>query len=267
MAQSLCGIGHQIKEAIILLLGLSFFVLPGLAQSNTSNTDLILQEEARYQYKNIPDIEVALTNGKKVFLSELGSDKPLLITLFFKDCTGACSPFLHSLKTEIDMLGGLGEDYHVLSLSFDPKDTLEELASYAEQFGIRPDNPWWHVGKASIKDTERISSAIGFWYKLDPKSLQFDHPTMIAAVRGDKIIRVLLGAVVSRPRFQEMIGELKGRFVPFYTSPGDKTIFRCLQVNELTQEVSLNWGLLMLLFPGVAAIGIAVLLFRNQQKV
>lgn len=224
------------------------------------NASLILQEESRPLYRQVPDAEISLPQDQKLWLSEMWDEKPLLITLFYKNCVGACSPFLRSLKEAVDEAGGLGTDYRIVSLSFDPSDTVEQINEFSHTLGIT-ENDQWFFGTAAPDDIHRIAEAVGFWYKLESKTGQYDHPTLVAAVRAGKIIRVLLGSTVSEPRFKEMVGELKGRFIPFYTRPGEKTIFRCLQVNEATQQVSLNWGLLILILPGASAIGIAVFMF------
>lgn len=248
-------------DGIRLLITGALLVVPSVAPGSV---DSVLQQESRNLYTKVPDAAISLPAGGRVRLSELWRDKPLLITLFYSNCTGACNPFLRSLKSAIDATGGPRGDYRVVSLSFDPSDTVEKVAALATSLGIA-ENDEWLFGTASSQDVNRVAAAVGFWYKRQPQAGQYDHPTLVAAVRDGKIVRVLLGSTVSRRRFQEMLMDIKGDFVPFYASPGEKTIFRCLQVDEATGQVRLNWGLLLLLLPAFAALAVAALLFRIRK--
>lgn len=222
-----------------------------------------LQEmESRPLYQGVPDIEVTLPQGQKIKLSDLWGQKPLLITLFYRNCTGSCSPFLHSLDSTVTKVGGLGSDYQIISLSFDPEDTAEDLGKFAGTLGL-DQNPNWLFGTADPAAIRALADAIGFWYKLEPQSGQYDHPTLLAAVRDGKIRRVLLGNVILQDRFQELVREVRGEFIPFYSRPGQKTVFRCVEWNPSSKSLWPHWGLLFLVFPGVAALGMAVLIFQK----
>lgn len=261
----------KVKAAFYILIFTIFFsggVFALDGNQPVSQADLVLQEEARHLYRVVPDVPVqtlALNNSIREFqLSELWRDQPLLITLFYKECTGSCSPFLRSLDDAVKKTGGLGSDYKILSLSFDPRDTAKSVSQFSKSLGIE-DNGKWIMGVSTPEAIQQLTKNIGFWYKIDGSTKQYEHPTMIAAVRAGKIIRVLMGANVSKQRFKEMVWELQGKFVPFYTRPGEKTIFRCLQLNERTQEVNLNWGLLILILPGTLALLTAYLLFKGTR--
>lgn len=232
------------------------------SQSEEQRVNEVTKLESEHLYGIVPDIDVQSNIGT-LKLSSLWSEKPLLLTLFYKDCTGACSPFLRSLHSAIDKTGGLGTDYNVASLSFDPNDSAESVQRFSKSLGI-PQTGKWVFGISDQVQLDRLVKSIGFWYKLDSQTKQYDHPTMVVAIERGKIIRVLVGAIVSKARFKELTWELKGKFVPFYTIPGKNTIFRCLAINEVTKEVQLNWGLLVLLFPGVASLSMAAFLFRKK---
>ncbi len=240
-------------------------LLPALPEVAYGQSNEVVREEARNLYHLVPDVPVSLVGGHEAHLSDLWRDKPLLITLFYRRCTGTCSPFLRSLQAAIEKSGGLGKDYRVISLSFDPQDTVEDVQAMAEALDIH-DRQNWLFGIGAPEDIERVADAIGFWYKKDAVTDQFDHPSLIAAVRGGRIIRVLLGTTVNPSRLKEALFELKGVFVPVYALPGEDVLFRCLEFAGVSQQVRFSWGMLLLFLPGGMALLAAVAVFGSTRR-
>ncbi|MFC2090891.1 SCO family protein, partial [Bacteroidota bacterium] len=62
-------------------------------------------------------------DGDTVFLKEL-YDKPTIINLVYYRCPGICSPLMDGLAEVIDKSDlVLGEDYQVITISFDPRES------------------------------------------------------------------------------------------------------------------------------------------------
>lgn len=232
-------------------------VLCGVAWPRSAWADpSIVQQEERHLYHEVPDVTFKVAGGQQLRLSDLWDEQPVLITLFYQRCVGTCSPFLRSLGGAIDDIGGLGETYKAVSLSFDPADTVERVDGLARSLKIGKPGEWY-VGVAAPEDVQRLTQAIGFWYKAIPESDQFDHPALVAAVYRGKIMRVLLGNTVSRPRFRELVLEMQGKFVPMYETPNADTRFRCVDVNPDTGELTVGWGMLILGLPAMLSLVIA----------
>jgi len=244
--------------ALAFCLGMT---APLRAQSPTKQSQKILEST---RIKTVPDIEVILTNGQHERVSQLWKDRPLMVTFFFTRCTGSCNPFLTSLKQAVDANGGLGKDYDVLTLSIDPQDTLEDIRARMKDLGIDSDKGWY-FGIASPEDISAITDRIDFWYRYDPTRKQFDHPSKIAAIKDGKILRVLMGTTIPPLRFNEIVLDVSGKFIPFYTQPGKNDFLSCFQVDPNTHEVRLHWGMLILVLPGGVAIALALLIFLRAK--
>lgn len=229
------------------------------------DSESIVQIESKALLRQVPDIEFVDVNGKTQRFSELWGDKPLLVTLFYQRCTGSCSPFLRSLRSAILKIGGLGDEYRVVSLSFDPEDSVERVAELAQVLEVG-DPEGWYVGVAQPEEVAAVAEAIGFWFQRIGNTEQFDHPSLIAAVRDGRVNRVLLGNVVSHPRFRELVLELKGVHVPFYLDPDADTLFRCLDVDMESGELKPGWGLLVMILPGMLAFMGAWFVFRRRKE-
>ncbi len=221
----------------------------------------IFRDESRLADRVLPDAELRLGDGRVTRLSTLWRDRPLLLTFFYRHCAGTCIPSLLLIRDAAARAGGLGRDYRVLALSFAETDTAADMQAQAAALDLQGD-PNWVFAVGSAQDTQRIADALGFWYRRDLASGQYDHPTLLAAVEEGRVVRALLGYPISRERFGELIWELRGRFVPYYRLPGQSWL-RCFEFNGRTGAMRPDWGMLLLLAPGMIAIVVAILVFAR----
>jgi cytochrome oxidase Cu insertion factor (SCO1/SenC/PrrC family) len=208
--------------------------------------------EDRYIYKQVPDFPIHTIQTSAVKLSTIWQSKPLLFTMVFTHCTGVCSPFLRSLKSAVSEAGGLGKEYRVLVLSFDPKDTVADMDMMADSLGVKSD-PGWIFGTAAPSDIVRLAAATGFWFQWDQPTRQYDHPAVVVTIERGEVVRMLVGATVPRASLSEVVQELRGKFVASYALPG-KVAFRCFEYDPSSGRYSLDWGVLLMLLPSVLAM-------------
>jgi protein SCO1/2 len=208
--------------------------------------------EDRYVYRQVPDIQIKTTSGPETSLSAFWQQKPVLLTMIFTRCAGVCSPFLHSLKSAAADAGGLGKDYRVLVLSFDPKDTVADMHVMADSIGVRSD-PDWIFGVASPSDIQQLAAASGFWFRWDASIQQYDHPSLVVAVDRGRVVRMLAGATVPSASLREVVQEMRGKFVASYAIAG-KVAFRCFEYDPQSGRYSLDWGVLLMLLPAAGGI-------------
>lgn len=217
------------------------------------------REEERLAERMLPDTELRLSDGRLTRLSALWRDRPLLLTLFYQHCTGTCWPSLLLIRDAAARTGGLGRDYRVLALSFAGSDTAKDMQAQAAAFGLGND-PNWLFAVGAPQDIQRVASTLGFWFRLDPVTGQYDHPTLVVGVVQGRVVRALLGYPISRERFAELLWELRGRFVPYYQLPGQSRL-RCFEFDGRTGTMRPDWGMLLLLAPGIVAIVAACAVF------
>jgi len=208
--------------------------------------------EDRFVYKQVPDIEIETTSGSQTSLAAFWQQKPVLLTMIFTRCAGVCSPFLHSLRSATSDAGGLGNDYRVLVLSFDPKDTISDMQIMADSIGVKSD-PGWTFGITSPADIRRLAAASGFWFQWDSSIQQYDHPSLVVAIDRGRVIRMLAGATVPATSLREVVQELRGKFVASYAMAG-KVAFRCFEYDPQSGRYSLDWGVLLMLLPATGSI-------------
>ena len=228
-------------------------VVAVLAASATFADDIdrsIAPDEDRFVNTPLPDIDLTTGAGTRTSLAALSAGRPLLLALVFTRCTGVCSPFLRSWR-DADRRVPNARSVSRLILSFDPRDSHADMAELARHLGVA-DDPRWTFAVAALEDVKRLADAVGFWYDWQPSQQQFDHPAMLAAARHGRVVRLLVGAIVSPARLDELAREASGEFVPSYPLP-NRARFRCVQYDSRTGRLSLDWGAAVLLIP-LAAI-------------
>lgn len=210
-------------------------------------------DEGRYLRRDVPDLLVLDARGRELRLSSLWAERPILLALVFTRCAGVCSPFLSSLGSAEASVGGAGTDYRTVVLSFDPRDTEEDMAGLAGRLGLdaRPD---WTFGVAAAADVERLARSVGFWFRWDEPTGQFDHPALLVGVDGGRVVRLSVGGTVEPVRLLEVVRELRGEFVAAYPLPG-RVLFRCFEYDPRTGRWALGWGFLLLLLPAAVSLG------------
>lgn len=207
--------------------------------------------EERFVYKQVPDLPISTPSGVRN-LSAIWNEKPVLLTMIFSRCARVCFPFLRSLHSAVADAGGLGADYQVVVLSFDPQDSLADMQGMATDLGLTS-NPDWTFGVASPADIRRLAASTGFWFQRDPSSRQFDHPSVVVAIDRGRFVRMLAGASVPSASLREVVQELRGKFVGSYALAG-KVAFRCFEYDPNSGRYSLDWGVALMLLPGTSAI-------------
>lgn len=219
--------------------------------------------EARLEGRAVPDIPLQLADGREGMLSDLSQDRALLVTFFYRRCAGVCMPFLEWINNATVEVGGLGSDYQVLALSFDEADTVADLHAQARVFGLL-DNRNWHFAVTDQAALAQITGALDFWYRRQARSNQYDHGSLLVAVRNGRVIRALSGGPGQTQRLRELVWELRGRVTPYYAVDG-RPMLRCLDFDPRTGALRLNWGMLLLVAPALTSLGVAMAVFRPRR--
>jgi protein SCO1/2 len=143
------------------------------------------------------DIVLTGENGDTISLGRL-IDKPTIINLVYFRCPGICSPLMEGLA---DVMGKvdlqLGKDYQVLTISFDPRESIDLAIRKKNNYLNLMSNPEpakenWKFFVSDSLNIARLTRAVGFKYKRTGND--FLHAASITVVSRDrKITRYLNG--------------------------------------------------------------------------
>jgi len=137
--------------------------------------------------------------GEPIALQEL-FDRPVVLTLVYYRCPGICTPLLKELAKNVDNCDLTpGEDYRLITISFDPSET-DELARLKKENMLasldRKDPPAdaWRFLTGDEKNVKGISEAVGFHYIKDENQVDYVHAATVIFLSPDgKIVRYLNG--------------------------------------------------------------------------
>jgi len=138
-------------------------------------------------------------NNPVVFKDLLSNDTPTVLNLVYYSCPRLCNfatDGLLQVVNETDSLE-IGEDYKLLTVSFDPEDSSELAAGKALKYrsrvktGEQTQNSWpFFTGDK--KNIEELTQSVGFKYKIDGD--EFAHASALIVLTPEgKISRYLHG--------------------------------------------------------------------------
>jgi len=142
------------------------------------------------------EIMVIDENDQAVRLLSL-IDKPTILNLVYYRCPGICSPIMESIANVVektDMV--IGEDYQVLTVSFDPTEGSElaqqKRNNYFYLINREFDPDGWRFFTTDSTNAKNLTEQVGFKYK----KVGFDYihtATIIVLSPQGKITRYLQG--------------------------------------------------------------------------
>jgi protein SCO1 len=122
--------------------------------------------------------------GKAVHLSDYFGQKPVILNLVYYKCPMLCSEVMSGLTRSLKVIKfDAGNQFNVLSVSFNPSETPELAAAakaqYMQRYGRPQDADGWHFLTGAQESIASLTQAVGFQYQYDPKTDQFAHATAI----------------------------------------------------------------------------------------
>jgi protein SCO1/2 len=142
------------------------------------------------------DLTLNDEDGRPVALRTL-LDKPTVLTLNYFRCAGICTPQLNGMVDVLNQIQAQpGQDFQVLTVSFDPRDTPEvaqqKRANYLKQVK-RPISPTaWRFLTGPGEATKALADSVGFKFKAQGDD--FIHPAALMLLSpGGKVTRYIYG--------------------------------------------------------------------------
>jgi protein SCO1/2 len=138
-------------------------------------------------------------SGKLVRLGEYFDGKPVILVLAYYRCPMLCTQVLNGLLFGLRAVSfNAREDFEIVVVSFDEREATDlasaKKASYVRAYG-RPDAEYgWHFLTGEQASIDRLTRAVGFRYRYDPKQDQFAHASGITLLTPQgKVSRYLYG--------------------------------------------------------------------------
>ena len=122
--------------------------------------------------------------NRTVPLSTYFHGKPVLLALVYYRCPMLCTQILNGVETSLKAVSlNPGQDFEVVSVSFDPKDTAETAAGkrkmILQRYGRAGTANGWHFLTGDEPEIRALTQAAGYHYRYDATTGQFAHASAI----------------------------------------------------------------------------------------
>ena len=137
-------------------------------------------------------------SGRPVTLRQyLG--KPVILALVYYQCPSLCNMVLNGVLRSVKTLSmTAGDEYDIVAVSFDPRETPEMAASkkvsYVKGYGRPGAERGWHFLTGAQASSKTLAEAVGFHYAFDPVTNQYAHGSAIMVLTPEgKVTRYFYG--------------------------------------------------------------------------
>lgn len=234
------------KHFIFLFITLSFFICQQAEGQSAVNGF----EEENNIYEKVYDAKLNFNKDEAQTMAQLYGKKPILLALIYTRCSGICNPFLVQLKENLQFKTDTG-NFRVLVLSFDPRDTRQDMQQLAQWLNLENNQQWIF---ATTADIEKLNLSVGFKPSWDSSRSQYDHDALLVGINQEGYITKKLIGLRSKPDVELMISSVNDVFSPSYRLPGKNQLFSCFNYNPQTGKNTLGLGLLILALPAILSL-------------
>lgn len=241
---------YRIRPLFVLVIALVCAKDYSFAQTNDS-----WREEVNV-YQPVFNAPLTLTSGEQISLYQLADNNPVIIALIFTRCSGICTPFLLRLKEDIRLAENAENyPYKILVVSFDPRDSLEDMKRMADNLELSKSSDW----KFGVTDSILpLINSVAFEPIWSEEMQQFDHDALLVGVNSNGYIsRKLLGMRDSRD-LSMLIASVNNQFAPTFRLPGGNKLFSCFNYDPVTGKNTPGLGLLFILLPAVLSAALLI---------
>jgi protein SCO1/2 len=207
--------------------------------------------------------------GRTVQLREyFNGTRPVVLSLVFYECPMLCNQILNGLTGSLKGMSlKIGEDYDVLTVSFDARETAQ-LARRKKDTYVRSLNrpgaeKGWHFLTGDEANIKRLTDAVGFRYTYDAQTNQFAHASGIMVLTPQGRISHYLYGVEYAPRDVRL--SLVEASAGKIGSPVDQLLLYCYHYDPSTGKFA--WVINIYRWGGALTVaGMIALLFFLRRR-
>jgi protein SCO1/2 len=211
--------------------------------------------------------------GRAVQLKEYFGSRPLILSFVYYGCEDLCPLVLDGLVRSLRPLSfNIGDQFDVLTVSFDPRDTPALAAAKKQDFVGQYSRPGaekgWHFLTGDEAAIKRLTEAAGFRFNYESEKDRFGHATGILLLTPSGTIARYFYGIEFSPRDLRLglIEATDGKIA----SPIDQLLLFCYHYDPVTGKYGLLITNIVRLGGVVTVIAlitfIAVMLRRDRNR-
>jgi protein SCO1/2 len=188
--RSLRSLRSLLFTAPVFLILLS--IAPGAHAQQPVGTNILTG--ARIDQKldaQIPlDLPFRDEDGRDVRLQDYFGKRPVVLVMAYYECPMLCTMVLNGLVKALNVVNlRMGEDYDVITVSFDPGETpalaTAKKKAYMAEYRHPGAAKGWHFLTGDAEPIRQLTEAVGFHYVYDPAIDQYAHASGIMVATPD----------------------------------------------------------------------------------
>lgn len=172
------------------------------AQIANQNPDDLQNIDVEEHLGDIVPLNLQFTDdhGQKVLLKNyFNQGKPVILVLAYYECPMLCTLVLNGVTQSVYKLNmKLGEDFQIVTVSIDPKETTELAAakkqSHLNMLNQLENSDGWAFLTGKESNIKKLAESVGFKYYYVPDRDEYAHPAVVMLLSDKgKISRYLYG--------------------------------------------------------------------------
>jgi protein SCO1/2 len=209
--------------------------------------------------------------GRAVRLSEFFGARPVVLVFAYYECPMLCAQVVNGLGSALGVISLMpGEDFEVVVVSFDPKDTPASAAAkkalYLDRYKREGAAGGSHFLVGNQPEIARLTQAAGFRYVWDEPTQQFAHPSGVIVLTPDgRLARYMFGIEYGPRDLRFAIVEASnGRA----GNPADALLLYCFHYDPMTGRYGfvIMRALRLAGIGTVLALGAFIILMIRREK-
>jgi protein SCO1/2 len=199
------------------------------------------------------DIPFTDDHGRPVRLGDYFGKRPVVLMFAYYECPMLCTQVINGLASALGVISlDAGQDFDVVVVSFDPKDTpataAAKKAAFLERYTRAGTAAGVHFLTGEPPAIAQLTSAAGFRYTWDTATKQFAHPSGVIVLTPDgRLARYMFGIEYGPRDLRFAIVEASDGRVG---NPVDALLLYCYHYDPMTGR----YGLLIMRAMRLAAI-------------
>jgi len=170
------------------------------------------------------------------------SDKPMILALVYFQCPSLCNLVLNGVLSSLkDLDMTAGQQYEVVAVSFDPRETPEMAAAkkktYLNIYKRPGAQQGWHFLTGPETSSKTLADAVGFRYVYDALTNQYAHSSAIMILTpAGRVARYFYG--IEYPTRDVRLGLVEASKERIGT-PTDQVLLYCFHYDPATGKYAL----------------------------
>jgi protein SCO1/2 len=216
------------------------------AQPNVTSPVSAYSYEQRMGTQVPPDLGLLDETGKEVRLGDYFGNRPIILVIVQYRCRMLCTEVLNGLVEALrGMPGEPGEQFEVLTISFDARETAElateKKANYLEAYGRPHTAAGWHFLTGIQDAIDALTQATGFRYEYSPKQDNFAHPTGLVVLTPHGRVSAYLDGIAFKPNeLEQRMAKAAAEEISPPTPAYHRVLLLCYDYDPTTGGYALN---------------------------